>query len=66
MQLYRPPTRWPRRFKGRALDAAAYVAYASVYAYGGYAISDPASFDDEFKWQVEKFRELAAASGKAA
>ena len=52
--------------QGRALDAAAYAAYASVYAYGGYAISDPASFDDEFKWQVEKFRELAAASGKAA
>ena len=46
--------------------AADYAAYATVYAYSGYAVNDPASFDDEFTWQVEKFRELAASSWKAA
>jgi hypothetical protein len=43
---------------GRALDAANYAAYATVYAYGGYAISDPAAFAPEFEWQVEKWEEL--------
>jgi hypothetical protein len=38
---------------GRALDAANYAAYATVYAYGGYAISDPAAFTPEFEWQVQ-------------
>jgi hypothetical protein len=38
---------------GRALDAANYAAYAAVYAYGGYAISDPAAFAPEFEWQLE-------------
>ena len=44
---------------GRALDAASYAAYATVYAYGGYAVNDPQSFEAEFAWQVERFRELA-------
>src|SRR4051794_21601611 len=44
---------------GRALEAASYAAYASVYAYGGYAISDPASFEPEFAWQCEALRRLA-------
>ena len=44
---------------GRALDAASYAAYATVYAYGGYAVNDPQSFEAEFAWQGERFRELA-------
>ena len=45
----------------RALDAASYAAYASVYAYGGYAVTDPAAFESEFDWQAGKLRELAGA-----
>ena len=45
---------------GRALEAAGYAAYAAVYAYGGYAVSDPSAFESEYAWQVEKFRELLA------
>ncbi|MDB5872024.1 MAG: hypothetical protein JWQ07_1466 [Ramlibacter sp.] len=43
---------------GRALAAASYAAYASVYAYGGYAVTDPSAFDGEFDWQAGKFEEL--------
>lgn len=43
---------------GRALDAASYAAYASVYAYGGYAVNDPSAFESEFEWQVGKATEL--------
>jgi hypothetical protein len=46
---------------GRALDAANYAAYATVYAYGGYAISDPAAFAPEFAWQLAKWTELIGA-----
>ncbi|MGZ5194182.1 MAG: hypothetical protein ACXWJM_02225, partial [Ramlibacter sp.] len=46
---------------GRALDAANYAAYATVYAYGGYAISEPAAFTPEFEWQVAKWAELIRA-----
>ena len=46
---------------GRALEAASYAAYAAVYGYGGYAVTDPSAFEGEFAWQVEKFKELAAA-----
>ena len=44
---------------GRALEAASYAAYASVYAYGGYAINDPSSFEAEHAWQVEALKALA-------
>ncbi|MEO8022971.1 hypothetical protein [Polaromonas sp.] len=44
---------------GRALEAAGYAAYAAVYAYGGYAVTDPSAFEGEFAWQIEKLRELA-------
>lgn len=44
---------------GRALDAADYAAYAAVYAYGGYAVNDPASFVPEHTWQVDTLRALA-------
>jgi hypothetical protein len=45
---------------GRALDAAGYAAYAAVYAYGGYAVTDPSAFESEYAWQVEKFKALAS------
>ena len=44
---------------GRALDAASYAAYASVYAYSGHAVNDPSAFADEFRWQAEKLRALS-------
>lgn len=45
---------------GRALEAASYAAYASVYAYGGYAVADRSAFEPELTWQVEELRRLAA------
>jgi hypothetical protein len=52
---------------GRALEAASYAAYAAVYAYGGYAVRDPSSFEPEFEWQVQTLRSLAkAAAGPGA
>lgn len=58
-----------RALAGRALDAAGYAAYAAVYAYGGYAVTDPSAFDGEYAWQVQTFHELArpeSASGRGA
>jgi hypothetical protein len=46
---------------GRALDAASYAAYATVYAYGGYAVSDPSAFESEFQWQVQELGRLSGA-----
>jgi hypothetical protein len=46
---------------GRALEAASYAAYASVYAYGGYAVSDASAFEPEHAWQADELRRLAAA-----
>jgi hypothetical protein len=43
---------------GRALDAAGYAAYASVYGYGGYAVNDPSAFNAEHDWQVQTFKAL--------
>ena len=43
---------------GRALQAAEYAAYAMVYAYGAYAITDPDAFAEEFAWQVSAFQGL--------
>lgn len=38
---------------GRALQAASYAAYATVYGEGGYgAVADRESFEPEFRWQV--------------
>ncbi|MCY1562156.1 hypothetical protein D9M68_995120 [compost metagenome] len=49
---------------GRALQAA---AYATVYADGGYAVTDPEAFAEEFAWQVSAFRALSEdGSGLAA
>ena len=44
---------------GKALEAASYAAYATVYAYGGYAVSDPQAFESEFSWQVDTLRAMA-------
>jgi hypothetical protein len=43
---------------GKALQAASYAAYATVYAYGGYAVREPSAFRPEFDWQVAKLHEL--------
>lgn len=48
---------------GRALEAAGYAAYASVYAYGGYAVSDPAAFAPEYAWQVQTLKQLLSGTG---
>jgi hypothetical protein len=44
------------------VEAASYAAYAAVYAYGSYAITDPGSFEAEFAWQQEQLRRLAGTS----
>jgi hypothetical protein len=44
---------------GKALECASYAAYATVYAYGGYAVSDPQAFEAEFQWQIETLRAMA-------
>jgi len=47
---------------GKPLAAAAYAAYACVYAQGGYgAVADPQSFESEFAWQASCLRALAGA-----
>ena len=43
---------------GRAKDAAAYAAYSQVYGYGGYAVSDPQSFEPIHRQQVQWWRDL--------
>ncbi len=45
---------------GKALDAAEYAAYSTVYGYGGYAVSDPDSFAPEYGWQVSALESLLA------
>ena len=51
---------------GRALQAAEYAAYATVYAYGAYAITDPDAFAEEFAWQVSAFKGLLQDREKTA
>lgn len=55
---------------GKALQAADYAAYAMVYGEGGYgAVAERASFEPEFKWQVQCLTALAidmAGSSKRA
>lgn len=50
---------------GRALDAASYAAYASVYAYSGHAVNDPSAFGEEFRWQISTFQNLAQTPAPA-
>jgi hypothetical protein len=51
---------------GKALQAAEYAAYASVYGDGGHGpVADPASFEPEFAWQVDCLASLAARHAPA-
>ena len=43
---------------GRALQAASYSAYASVYAYSAHAVSDPSAYAVEFAWQIEQLQSI--------
>lgn len=53
-----------RALAGKALDAASYAAYATVYAQGGSAaVAERASFAPEFDWQVAALRALAGPPG---
>ena len=47
-----------RALAGKALDAADYAAYSTVYGYGGYAVSDPDAFAPEHAWQVSTLQRL--------
>lgn len=44
---------------GHALEAAAIAAYASVYSYASYAVSDPKAYAVEHSWQLRKLEQLA-------
>lgn len=50
---------------GRALEAADYAAYSTVYGYGSYAVSDPEAFGPEYAWQVAALRELVESATAA-
>jgi hypothetical protein len=44
---------------GRALQAASYCAYATVYADGGYgAVAQREAFEPEFTWQLSALRDI--------
>jgi hypothetical protein len=48
--------------QGKALEAASYAAYATVYAQGGSAaVAEPCAFESEFSWQRACLRALAGA-----
>ena len=51
----------------KALQAASYAAYATVYAAGGYgAVADAEAFEPEFRWQLNMLRELASQTQSRA
>ncbi|KLN57879.1 hypothetical protein [Variovorax paradoxus] len=54
----------PRAIEGLAVAHAA--AYAAVYAYGGYSITDPTAFEGEFAWQVQTLETLAQPHASSA
>ncbi len=43
---------------GNAVAAAEYAAYSSTYGYGGYAVSDLESYQEEYSAQVALLKEL--------
>ncbi|MBO9646961.1 MAG: hypothetical protein J7605_00505 [Variovorax sp.] len=50
---------------GRAIQAADYAAYATIYGEGGYgAVGDPESFVPEKSWQLATLERLASDQGK--
>lgn len=49
---------------GRALQAASYAAYATVYSSGGYAaVAQREAFEPEFAWQMAALKGVAASDG---
>ena len=45
---------------GNAVAAAEYAAYSKTYGYGGYAVSDLDSYQEEYSAQVAIFKDLLA------
>lgn len=45
---------------GNAVAAAEYAAYSKTYGYGGYAVSDLESYQEEYSAQVAILKELLA------
>jgi hypothetical protein len=43
------------------IEAAAYAAYSCVYGYGGYAVTDPASFAEVHQRQMDHLQGIEAA-----
>lgn len=43
---------------GRALEAAEYAAYATVYSYSSHAVSDMNAYSDVHKWQIKTLQAL--------
>lgn len=48
---------------GKALIAAEYTAYASVYSYAGFAVTDLSAYADEHTWQISKMKALIESYG---
>ncbi len=46
---------------GRALEAAEYASYASVYAYSSSAVTDLSAYREEHEWQVKTLSGLIQA-----
>lgn len=44
---------------GKALEAAGYAAYASVYSYASYAVTDISAYKSEHDWQLRILQSLA-------
>ena len=47
---------------GKAVAAADYAAYAAVYAYGGYAVTDPQAYEPERAWQRAAWQALSSST----
>lgn len=45
--------------EGKALQAAGYAAYASVYSYASYAVTDPSAYASEHAWQIDMLKQLS-------
>lgn len=48
--------------RGSMVEAAEYAAYAKVYSYASYSVTDPAAFRDEYDWQVAQLEALLVRS----
>jgi len=49
---------------GRALETAGYAAYASVYSYASYAVTDLTAYAKVHTWQINKLHELVKRQDK--